>query len=180
MRTRISGASRQHGPLKSTHDRHGMTATVIEAERRLPFTPEDLCRLVGDVRSYPTFIPWLQSLRIIHERTTGEVWEGLAQAVIGWRGLRERFSTHVRCDPPGGAVDVKLADGPFRHLENRWRFATDDAGGAIVRFWISYEFRNPLLNNLARINRETAADKIIRAFEAEAHRRYTPVGASTR
>lgn len=151
-----------------------MTPTIVEAERRLPYPPADLCRLVGDVRSYPSFIPWLQSLRIVHERRDGDVWRGLAQAVIGWRGLRERFSTHVVCDPPQGIVDVKLADGPFRHLENRWRFASDGEGGAIVRFWIAYEFRNPLLNGLARVNRETAADKIIRAFEQEARKRFGP------
>ncbi|MBU6374117.1 MAG: type II toxin-antitoxin system RatA family toxin [Alphaproteobacteria bacterium] len=149
-----------------------MSATVVEAERRLPFSARDLCVLVGDVKSYPGFIPWIQSLRIVQETREGDGWRGLAQAIVGWRGLRERFSTYVTCKPDDGVVDVKLADGPFRHLENRWRFTDDGAGGAIVRFWISYEFRNPLLNGLARVNRETAADKIIAAFEREATRRF--------
>ncbi|MFZ4602181.1 MAG: type II toxin-antitoxin system RatA family toxin [Caulobacterales bacterium] len=151
-----------------------MSATIVEAERRLPYAPRDLCALVGDVKSYPGFIPWIQSLRILHETREGDGWRGLAQAVVGWRGLRERFSTYVTCNPDDGIVDVKLAEGPFRQLENRWRFASDGAGGAMIRFWISYEFRNPLLNGLARVNRETAADKIIHAFELEARRRLGP------
>jgi coenzyme Q-binding protein COQ10 len=150
-----------------------MSATIVEAERRLPYAPEDLCRLVGDVKSYPVFIPWVQSLRVLQETRQGEGWRGLAQAVVGWRGLRERFSTYVTCCPEDGVVDVKLADGPFRQLENRWRFASDEAGGSLVRFWISYEFRNPLLNSLARVNKDLAADKIISAFEREAQKRFT-------
>jgi coenzyme Q-binding protein COQ10 len=149
-----------------------MPATIVETERALPFAPDDLCRLVGDVRAYPSFIPWVQSLRVLQETREGDGWRGLAQAVVGWKGLRERFSTYVNCRPEEGAVDVKLADGPFRSLENRWRFRSDSAGGSIVDFWISYEFRNPLLNSLARVNRDVAADKIISAFEREAQKRF--------
>ncbi len=44
-----------------------MSRTSLEAERILPYAPADLCRLVGDVRAYPEFIPWLQRLRVIKE-----------------------------------------------------------------------------------------------------------------
>ena len=44
-----------------------MSRTVIEAERVLPYAPADLCRLVGDVRVYPEFVPFLKSMRVLRE-----------------------------------------------------------------------------------------------------------------
>src|SRR5262249_19445072 len=80
-----------------------MARTTIEAERILPFAPGDLCRLVGDVREYPKFIPWLQSLRITKEEPLPEGgWQGVAAAIVGWKAVTERFSTTVRSEPAKG------------------------------------------------------------------------------
>lgn len=147
-----------------------MSATVLEAERTLPHPAKELCLLVGDVRSYPDFIPWLKSLRVTCEERLGEGWEGVAEAVVGWRAITERFSTRVRCSPEEGSVDVTLVKGPFRTLENRWRFE-EAPGGASVRFWIEFEFKNPVLQRITVLNRKEAARRIMQAFEAEAKRR---------
>lgn len=154
-----------------------MSATTIEAERRLPYAPEKLCALVGDVRAYPSFIPWVLDMKVSGEREHGGVREAVAHVLVGWKSLRERFSTRVRSAPEAGEVDVTLVSGPFRRLENRWRFASDGEGGSVVRFWIAYEFKNPLLNSLVKVNRDRAADRIMAAFEQEATRRFAPVPA---
>jgi ribosome-associated toxin RatA of RatAB toxin-antitoxin module len=44
-----------------------------------------------------------------------------------------------------------------------------------VRFWISYQFKNPLLNAAVSANRDRLAEKIMRAFEQEARRRLTSI-----
>jgi coenzyme Q-binding protein COQ10 len=150
-----------------------MGTTIIESERRLPYPARDLCLLVGDVKSYPRFIPWIKALRVIEETREGEGWRGVAQATVGWKTLLERFSTHVVCDPDAGEVHVRLSDGPFKRLENKWRFREGaEPGHAIVSFWIAYEFRNPVLQALVKINREHAAGRIMEAFEQEAARRF--------
>lgn len=148
-----------------------MSATTIEAERRLPYPPEMLAELVGDVRAYPSFIPWVLDMKVSAEREHGGVRDCVAHVLVGWRSLRERFSTRVRSAPAEGEVDVTLVSGPFRRLENRWRFAPDGDGGALVRFYICYDFKNPLLNGLVRVNREKAAERIMAAFEKEAAKR---------
>ena len=148
-----------------------MARTSLEAERILPYPPADLCRLVGDVREYPKFIPWLQSLRVVKEEPRPEGgWEGVAAAVVGWKAITERFSTHVRCEPAKGEVDVSLVSGPFHALDNRWRFEAHEKG-ARVRFWISYHFKNPILQAAVAANRDKLAKRIMGAFEKEAHRR---------
>lgn len=148
-----------------------MSRTTIEAERILPYAPADLCRLVGDVRAYPEFIPWLQSLRVVKEEPRDEGgWEGVATAIVGWKAITERFSTSVRCEPAKGEVDVKLVSGPFHALDNRWRFEPHEKG-AKVRFWISYQFKNPLLNAVVSANKDKVAARVMGAFEREAKKR---------
>jgi coenzyme Q-binding protein COQ10 len=151
-----------------------MTRTIVEAERTLPYAPADLCRIVGDVRAYPEFIPWLQSLRVLRETPLPEGgWEGVAEAVVGWKAIKERFATRVRCAPGEGVVDVALVSGPFKALENRWRFADDGEGGAHVRFWLAYEFKNRVLQSVVSANRDKVAKRVMSAFETEARRRLT-------
>ena len=148
-----------------------MTRTTIEAERILPYAPADLCRLVGDVRAYPQFIPWLQSLRVVKEEPRDDGgWEGVATAIVGWKAITERFSTTVRCEPAKGEVDVALVSGPFHALDNRWRFEPHEKG-AKVRFWISYQFKNPLLNAVVSANKDKVAARVMGAFEREAKKR---------
>ncbi len=148
-----------------------MRRTTIEAERILPYAPADLCRLVGDVRAYPQFIPWLQSLRVTKEepRDAGG-WEGVAEAIVGWKHVTERFATSVRCEPAKGEVDVALVSGPFHALDNSWRFEPH-VKGARVRFSISYQFKNPVLQALVGANRNKLAARIMAEFEGEARRR---------
>lgn len=148
-----------------------VSRTTITTERILPFAPADLCRLVGDVREYPQFIPYLLSLRVVREepRDAGG-WEGVAEAIVGWRAIRERFATTVRCEPAKGEVDVSLVSGPFHALDNRWRFERHEEG-ALVKFWIAYQFKNPILNAVVSANKDKVATRIMTAFEREARRR---------
>jgi len=148
-----------------------MSRATIEAERILPYAPEDLCRLVGDVREYPKFIPWLQRLRVLkEEKREAGGWEGVAEAIVGWKAITEKFSTKVRCEPAKGEVDVALVSGPFHALDNRWRFEPH-AQGARVRFWISYQFKNPILNAVVNANKDKVAARVMESFEREARRR---------
>lgn len=148
-----------------------MGVSQIRVEKRLPYPAADLCRMVGDIKSYPRFVPWIKSLRVTGENTQDGVCQSVAHAVVGWKHITERFSTKVRCAPEEGAVDVSFVDGPFRTLENAWRFEDDGAGGAIVRFSLHYDFKSFMLNSIVNANKAKVSDKIMEAFEAEAKRR---------
>lgn len=152
-----------------------MRRTTLTAERIVPYDCGDLCRMVGDVREYPRFIPWLLSLRVIREspREAGG-WEGVAEAIVGWKALRERFATQVRCEPAKGEVDVALVSGPLHALDNSWRFEPHERG-ARVRFSISYQFKNPVLQALVAASKDKLTGRIMGAFEREAKRRLSPM-----
>ncbi|MBL8545161.1 MAG: type II toxin-antitoxin system RatA family toxin [Hyphomonadaceae bacterium] len=148
-----------------------MSRTVIEAERVLPYAPEDLCRLVGDVRVYPEFVPFLTRMRVTKEepREAGG-WHGVAEAEVGWQAIKVTFATSVRCEPAKGEVEVALVKGPLHSLANKWWFKPHE-NGAHVRYWIAYEFKNPVLQAAISANKDKLASRIMAAFEREAKRR---------
>ncbi|WP_395648295.1 type II toxin-antitoxin system RatA family toxin [Terricaulis sp.] len=148
-----------------------MARTIIEAERILPYAPADLCRLVGDVRVYPEFVPFLTKMRVTKEEPLPNGgWKGVAEADVGWQAIKVTFATSVRCEPAKGEVEVALVKGPLHSLQNRWWFIPQGEG-AHVRYWIAYEFKNPVLQAAISVNKDKLASRIMQAFEREARRR---------
>lgn len=149
--------------------RHSLT-------RRLPYRAEDLFTLVGDVEAYPQFVRWISALRAWNRRSGGEGVTLLdAEAVMKFGVLRERFSTRVRLDRPNLAIYVSLISGPFRRLENHWRFAAADQG-AQLWFDIDFEFRSALLAGLLAANFAKAAETLVHCFEVRAAELYGEKG----
>ena len=144
-------------------------------ERILPYTPDQLFTLVGDVRRYPEFVPWVTTLSATEPQAVGEGIDRLeAEAAVGFSFLSERFATSVRRDVPGRSIEVGLLRGPFRRLSNRWRFEPHPRGTRVV-FDIDFQFRTRLLDLVLAANFDRAVDKLIACFEARAAALYSPL-----
>jgi len=102
-------------------------------------------QIVADVEKYPEFLPWVSALRITaREHAQGkEILK--AHMTVGFRSYRESYTSRVVLDPAAHAIDVVQAEGPFRQLENHWRF-TPQGDRCKVDFSIAFELRNPVLN----------------------------------
>ncbi|HBH26711.1 MAG TPA: ubiquinone-binding protein [Rhodospirillaceae bacterium] len=140
--------------------------------RVLPYTPDEVFALVADVERYPEFLPWCLAARVTR-REEGTLW---ADMTVGYRLIRERFSSKVALEPPH-AVRVEYLGGPLRHLSNRWAFAPAPGGGCTVEFCIDFAFANPLLQRLAGAFFAQAFTRMVRAFEARARALYGPRAA---
>ncbi len=150
-----------------------------ELTRVLPYRPDQLFELVGDVRRYPEFVPWITSLRVWDEREEGPGVDQLkAEAAVGFAFLKERFGTSVRRDRPAQRIDVGLLYGPFRRLQNVWTFEPHPQGTQ-VGFLIDFEFKSRLLDALLKANFERAVGKIMACFDARARELYGPEAART-
>jgi coenzyme Q-binding protein COQ10 len=140
--------------------------------RQLPYPAGALFDLVGDVEAYPRFVPWLSDLSTSNRRLDGGGVTVLdAEARVKFAFLRERFSTRVRLDRPRLAIDVALLSGPFRRLENHWRFEPNMRGTQLA-FDIDFEFRSHLLDHLLAANFERAAARLVDCFERRAAELY--------
>jgi len=142
--------------------------------RVLPYTPDQLFALVGDVERYPEFVPWISSMRTWNARDLGEGCSCLdAEAGVGFSFLKERFATRVRRDAINRQIDVSLLSGPFRKLTNTWRFLEDEAGTRI-EFDIDFQFKSRLLEGLLAANFHHAVERLMGCFEDRAQALYGP------
>jgi coenzyme Q-binding protein COQ10 len=143
----------------------------------LPYTPEQLFALVGDVDHYPEFVPWLTHMRTWNAITVAPGLTSVdAEAGVGFSFLKEKFATRVLRDEPAKEILVSLLYGPFRKLRNKWTFAAIPEGTR-VDFEIDFEFKSRLLDGLLAANMDRAVNKLIGCFEARAQSLYGPVPA---
>src|SRR5690606_30840628 len=102
----------------------------------------------------------------------------IAETAVGYKFMREKFTTRVLLDRANLRIDVSYLSGPFEALANHWIFEALDDGSTMMDFCVEYEFRNPILRMAFESARGRAAHMILEAFAKEAERRYpVAVGA---
>ena len=139
-------------------------------ERRVRHWAEQMFDLVADVERYPEFVPLCKSLKVRSRKADDDGREMLiAGMTVGYKLIRETFTSRVTLDKPGLKVRVEYIDGPFSHLENIWTFKDETEGeGSRVCFFIDYDFKSRTLGALMGSMFEVAFRKFARAFEQRA------------
>ncbi|KQM34855.1 cyclase [Rhizobium sp. Leaf68] len=144
----------------------------FETRRLVKHSPDRMYDLVADVEKYPEFLPLCDGLTVRSKKERDGKTLLVADMTVGYKAIRETFTTQVLLKPEERAIDVKYLDGPFRYLDNRWRFEPTDSGGCSVYFFIDYEFKNRLLGALMGSMFDRAFRMFAEAFEARADRIY--------
>lgn len=140
-------------------------------QHQSPYTADQICDLVADIHAYPAFIPWIKSLNTKTHATDGAVQRCVAEVVVGYKLMRERFSTAVAIDRANTQVTADLVKGPFRHLSAVWRISSQGQGCSID-FSIELDIKIPFLKNLLEKKLEMASERLMVCFETEATARY--------
>ncbi|WP_230532631.1 type II toxin-antitoxin system RatA family toxin [Microvirga roseola] len=142
---------------------------TFRTTRIVKHTPAQMFALVADVERYPEFLPLCEDLRIIRRVQSGEGIEILvANMTVGYKAIRESFTSRVTLDDPRRKIQVEYVDGPFKYLENRWTFRDAPGGGCEVEFYINYEFKSFALGILMGSVFDRAFRKFAEAFEERA------------
>jgi coenzyme Q-binding protein COQ10 len=145
----------------------------IAETRVLPWSVEQMFDLVADVKRYDEFLPWVVGTRIRSD--DGE--EMVADVLVGFSALREKFTSKVHKQRPG-AITVEYLDGPMKSLSNVWQFTPEADGGCRIEFVCDFTFRNALFEKLAGQYLDRAFRKMVSAFETRAAKLYGADGAS--
>jgi len=140
----------------------------------LRHTPEQMFALVADVKRYPEFLPWCAACRVISEEET----KLIADMTIGFKIFRETFRSEVTLARPE-LVEVRYLNGPFRYLNNSWKFIPHP-NGVEVDFFVDFEFRSAILKAAIGVVFNEAVQMMVRAFERRAMQLYGrgPIGAA--
>jgi ribosome-associated toxin RatA of RatAB toxin-antitoxin module len=112
----------------------------ISRSIELPQSPREIYDLVVDFEAYPEFLSWCRSAEV----TNAGDEEIEARIEIAKGGVSESFTTLNRVQP-GKLVEMRLVEGPFKHLEAFWRFDEIEDGGCRLSFEMDYQFSNRIL-----------------------------------
>ncbi|ATY66832.1 cyclase dehydrase family [Cordyceps militaris] len=158
---------------------------TLTASRTLPYTQDELYKLVADVDSYSQFVPYCAQSRVTQWSApddAGRQWPTRADLHIGWGGLNEQFTSRLRCVPgvsveavsgdPTGASSAPNASAVFKSLVTRWSLrpltAQPSPATTEVNLSIKYQFTNPLYAAVSAAVSDKVAALMIEAFEKRA------------
>ncbi|EJK84815.1 type II toxin-antitoxin system RatA family toxin [Rhizobium sp. AP16] len=143
----------------------------FETHRPVPHTPDQMFDLVADVERYPEFLPLCDALVIRNRKERDGKVLLVADMTVGYKAIRETFTTQVLLNKAERAIDVKYIDGPFKYLDNRWRFQPAE-NGSVIDFFIDYEFKSRILGALMGSMFDRAFRMFTDAFETRAGKIY--------
>lgn len=133
----------------------------------VPYAPVEIFRLVDDIARYPEFLPWCTGAEVL-SREGGVVRAALS---VGFRGIKQRFSTENHNTPPR-EIRLKLIDGPFRSLDGTWRFNDLSGKGCKIEFNLTWTFSSVVLGTLIGPVFSHIADTMVEAFVKRAGKVY--------
>jgi ribosome-associated toxin RatA of RatAB toxin-antitoxin module len=141
---------------------------LVEKSVLIEYSAAQMYALVENVSAYPEFLPWCGGTEIL--RKEGDVTR--AAIVIDFRGIRQRFSTENRADPPR-LIEMTLLDGPFRQLDGNWRFKALGDAACKIDFRLHYEFSSRLLEKIVGPVFQYIASTFVDAFVKRARQVYS-------
>jgi ribosome-associated toxin RatA of RatAB toxin-antitoxin module len=105
--------------------------------------------LVNNIEHYPLFLPWCAK-SLVHTRSNSQI---EATLYIAKGPIKKSFTTINHLLPHQG-IEMRLKDGPFRHLK------------------LAFEFSNPLLAMTFGPIFQHIANTFVQSFYTRAHQVY--------
>lgn len=131
----------------------------IHKNALVPYSAADMYALVNDVNRYPEFLPWCRGAEVLETSAT----DMRARLDLARGSFHKSFTTHNYLTA-GAAITMTLEDGPFKHLEGRWRFTDLGPEGSKVELDMEFQFDSFLLDMVAGPVFEDICNSLVDAF----------------
>lgn len=107
------------------------------------YSAEQMFALVDRVEDYPRFLPWCGGVEV-REREPNRL---VATIGIHYHGIKQTFTTENTNIRPV-SMQMRLLEGPFRHLQGAWVFKPLREDACKVEFDLQYEFSSRILEKI--------------------------------
>ncbi len=124
--------------------------------------------LVADVDAYPQFVPMCTAMEVKSRAEEKGKETVVARMTVAYGFVRESYSSRIVLEQEALTIQVDALDGPFRRLDNHWRFEPTGEKSCRVHFDIAYEFRSRTLGMLLGGVFDRAFRHFANAFEKRA------------
>ena len=130
----------------------------------LDFTSIQLYNIVIDVESYPLFLPWCLSSKIISKVNKNNF---DASLTVGYKAIDEKYTSRIEA-VFSKKIRSYAISGPFKSLDSNWAFNDINNNQCKVEFKIEYEFKSFFLDKVMGSLFKKATLKMLEAFEKRA------------
>lgn len=129
----------------------------------VPFSAEQMYKLVDNVNAYKEFLPWCGASEEISRE--GNVVVGSVTIKKG--AVNKTFTTENILDK-NEQIEIKLVDGPFKQLNGYWKFKELKPGACKVSLELDYEFSSKLLSMVVGPVFNQVANTLVDSFVKQA------------
>lgn len=143
--------------------------------RRVDFTPQQIFAVVADVGSYKEFLPLVEHSTVRNRQPAIDGNENFgADLLVGYRkmGIHETFSSQVQTSLKDLSVSAVSSGNAVKKLISSWKIAPTEDGKSEITFAVDYEMKSPIMQMIMKGMFDSAARKIMGAFEARAAKLY--------
>ncbi len=140
---------------------------ILKRNAIVPHTQRQMFELVNAIEDYPRFLPWCHSSRII-SRTEIDI---VAELIIAWKGIQKSFTTR-NCLYPFERTDIKLVNGPLKHLDGLWHFYALDETACKITLDLEFEFTGHFIDKIFEPIFQHIANTLVDAFCQRARELY--------
>ena len=141
----------------------------IQRSALVPYSTDEMFKLVTDVPQYGDFLPWCGGARIL-QREGDEV---TAQVDIAYKSVKQTFTTENVYDE-GKQITMCLKDGHFSNLNGVWKFIALDENACKIIFDLEFGFSNRLAGAVIGPVFSFIANGMVDAFHKRAIEIYGP------
>lgn len=142
---------------------------IIQRSAQVPYSAAQMYQLVDAIENYPQFLPWCKDSKVL-SRTADEV---RATLILSGGGFHKSFTTCNRLQHEK-MIEIRLLDGPFKHLEGYWRFQPLLPQGCQISLDLEFEFAGKILSMAFAPVFHQVANTLVDAFIKQAAILYGP------
>lgn len=139
----------------------------INKKTIVPYTSEQMFKIVNRVDSYPAFLPWCSDADIESESES----QMIATVYIAKGPLKQKFTTRNILEKYN-FIKMELVDGPFSFLEGTWLFEDIGTNKCQVSFDLEFEFKRDLISKLLEPIFSSAVNTMVESFKKRAYDKY--------
>lgn len=114
--------------------------TIINKSAIVAHTPEEMFKLIDDIKAYPDFLPWCgKAVEIVRDENHVE-----ASVLISYGGFNKEFTTQNK-NTAFEKIEMHLVNGPFKNLNGVWSFKPLGKIACKVSLELEFEFSSKLI-----------------------------------
>lgn len=141
--------------------------TRIQRSALVPYSTDEMYKIVVDVPHYGDFLPWCGGGRFLEQDGNDVV----AQVDIAYKGIHKSFTTD-NVLVPGKEIHMTLREGPFSTLQGVWIFTDLGDNASKIELDLEFGFSNKLVGKVIGPVFSTIANSMVEAFHKQARITY--------